>query len=208
MKQTSKEIYQFERYVGMDRWSSYYCQLCEILEQKPESVLEIGIGGHIIGDCLKGRGITYISVDIDKDLSPDVVADVTALPFEDNSFDVVCAFEILEHLPFEKFEQAIMELARVSRHGVLVSLPHFGPSIRLEFKIPLLPRVRFAYKIPFPKKHIFNGEHYWEIGKRDYPLSRIRTVLLRHFVIRKEFVPFENQYHHFFVLKSMKFDLT
>lgn len=204
MKQVDTETYQFERYVGMDRWSSYYYQLREILEQKPESVLEIGIGGHIVDSCLKNLGIVYTSVDNAENLSPDVVADVTALPFKEHSFDVVCAFEILEHLPFGKFEQALAELARVARHRILISLPHFGPSIRLEFKIPFLPRIRFAYKIPFPKKHIFNGQHYWEIGKCDYPPSLIRSILLKHFIIHKEFVPFENQYHHFFIMEVRK----
>ena len=203
MKQIDKDAYQFARYVGIDRWSSYYYQLREILEQKPASVLEIGIGDHVVGNYLKGRGVAYTSTDIAEDLSPDVVADVTALPFEDSSFDVVCAFEVLEHLPFEKFEQALAELARVARNKILISVPHFGPSLRLEFKIPFLPRVRLACKVPFPKMHIFNGQHYWEIGKRGYSVRRIRNCISKFGRIRKEFIPFENQYHHFFIIEKI-----
>ena len=202
MKQVDKQSYQFERYVGIDRWSSYHYQLREIFACKPASVLEIGVGDRVVGNVLKEHGVAYTSADIAEDLLPDVVADVLALPFADKSFDVVCAFEVLEHLPFEKLEPALVELARVSRRDVLISVPHFGPSLRLECKLPFVPRMRFACKIPFPVKHTFNGQHYWEIGKSGFPARRIRAALLRRFSIRKEFVPFENQYHHFFVLQK------
>ena len=202
MKQVDKNAYEFERYVGIDRWASYHYQLREIFAQKPDSVLEIGVGDRVVGNILNDHSIAYTSADIAEDLLPDVVADVTALPFADASFDVVCAFEVLEHLPFEQFERALAELARVSRRAVLLSLPHFGPSVRLEFKIPCVPRIRFAFKIPLPMKHTFNGQHYWEIGKRGFPISRIRDILSKQFRIEREFVPFENQYHHFFVLKK------
>ena len=200
MKQVNKNAYRFEKYVGPDRWASYWHQLREVLLVLPSSVLEIGVGDGVFGDHLKSHGVAYTSVDIAEDLSPDVVADVTALPFPDESFDVVCAFEILEHVPFEGFDEALRELSRVSKRHVIISLPHFGPSIRFELKIPLVPRVRFAWKVQYPKRHRFNGEHYWEVGKRGFSVRRIRNALSSLFAIAKEFVPFENQYHRFFVL--------
>lgn len=201
-KQVNKDVYRFESYVGIDRWSSYYYQLREILAQKPSSVLEIGVGDHIIGDYLTGHNISYTSADIADDLSPDIVADVTDLPIPDASYDVVCAFEVLEHLPFGQFEKALGELARVSRRVVVLSLPHFGPPIQFLVKIPFLREFRFSIKIPFPRKHLFNGQHYWEIGKMGYSAEMVRAVLKKYFEITREFVPFENQYHHFFTLRK------
>jgi SAM-dependent methyltransferase len=43
------------------------------------------------------------------------------LPFEDGSFDCVCALEVLEHL--ERPRDALTELSRVSRRWLLVSVP-------------------------------------------------------------------------------------
>lgn len=43
------------------------------------------------------------------------------LPFEDNSFELVCAIEVLEHL--ERPRDALGEMARVSSHALLVSVP-------------------------------------------------------------------------------------
>jgi SAM-dependent methyltransferase len=201
--QVAKEHYDFECYGHLDRWVSYYMQLRETFRFKPKSVLEIGVGDKVFGDYLRNNtGISYTSVDIAEDLRPNVIGSVTELPFQNRSFDVVVAFEVLEHIPFEKFEQALSEIARVARTGAVISLPHFGPPIKLSFKIPLVPEVKVAWKIPFPARHVFNGEHYWEIGKRGYPIGCIRDVLRSHFVLENDFVPFESQYHHFFILRK------
>lgn len=201
MKQVDKSAYAFGRYSGEDRFASYHVQLRELFACAPASVLEIGVGEGVVGDYLRrNTAIAYTSLDIANDLHPDHVGDVRALPFPDAAFDVVCAFEVLEHLPFEDFERALRELVRVSKGSIIISLPHFGPPVRFLLKVPFLPEIRFAFKIPFPRTHVFNGEHYWEIGKRGYPLSRIRAAMRRHAIIIKEFVPFGNQYHRFFVL--------
>ena len=203
MKQVNKTAYQFFSYAHPGRFVSYYHQLSEVLSLNPVSVLEIGVGDGIFRDYLKGNtDVAYTSVDVADDLHPDVVGDVTKLPFKDGTFDVVCAFEVLEHISFERFEDALLELARVSRGPVVLSLPHFGPPLQFLLKIPLLKEIRFSWKVPFPKAHIFNGQHYWEIGKKGYSTQDIRTVLEKHFKVVKEFIPFENQYHHFFVLQK------
>jgi hypothetical protein len=163
----------------------------------------VGAGDNVLKNYLeRNTHIKHTSVDIAEDLRPDVIGSIDKLPFNDQTFNVVCAFEVLEHLPFEKFEQAILEMKRVASKHVMFSIPHFGPAIKLNVKIPFLPEVRFAFKVPFPKVHTFNGQHYWELGKRGYPVKRIRDILQKHFTILKEFVPYENQYHHFFILKK------
>lgn len=202
-KQVERHAYEFERYCGVDRWGSYWYQIREVLALHPKSVLEIGVGDGVFGGYLKGNtSVAYRSCDIADDLKPDIVGSVEALPLPDDAVDVVVAFEVLEHLPFEKFETALLELRRVATHTVILSLPHYGPSLRLSFKFPFIGEKRFAWKIPHHPVHVFNGQHYWEIGKRGYELSVVKRVLEKHFTIEKEFVPFENQYHHFFILRK------
>jgi len=56
-----------------------------------------------------------------------MVADITALPFKNNVFDVVICSEILEHVPHQ--EAAVHEVTRVVKPGkdVVVSVPRYLP---------------------------------------------------------------------------------
>jgi 2-polyprenyl-3-methyl-5-hydroxy-6-metoxy-1,4-benzoquinol methylase len=49
------------------------------------------------------------------------VADLTALPFEDDSFDLVLCLEVLEHIPDPA--PALAELSRVCRGSIVLSVP-------------------------------------------------------------------------------------
>lgn len=194
--------YNFSRYVYFSRWASYWHQLAETLKDQPETVLLIGVGDRLVVQALKEYGSAVTTLDIEESLKPDAVGSVEVLPFPDASFDAVVCAEVLEHLPFDRFEIALGELARVSKGRVVLSLPHFGPPVKLLLKIPFFPEIRLAFKIPVPLRHVYNGEHHWEIGKRGYAVQKIRAVLRQFFIIEKEFVPFENQYHHFFILEK------
>jgi SAM-dependent methyltransferase len=50
------------------------------------------------------------------------------LPFGERSFDVVSAFETLEHLPPDLVPRAASELFRVTRGFLIATIPSFGPN--------------------------------------------------------------------------------
>lgn len=64
-----------------------------------ETVLEIGAGSGWVGDYLKGKGCSYVSIDV---LPPaDIVGDIREwkhLGLKEGSFDVIVAFEVVEHV--------------------------------------------------------------------------------------------------------------
>jgi ubiquinone/menaquinone biosynthesis C-methylase UbiE len=204
-KQVDKKHYGFKKYCFPDRWASYWYQLDEILKLKPQSVLEVGAGDRVIANYLQDNaGIAYTSVDIAADLEPDIVSSVDDLKINDNSFDLVACFEVLEHLPFEKFIKSLQELHRVSKHYVIISLPHWGRHFPLSLRLPGFKRIRLQSKINlWPIKHKFRGQHYWEIGKKNYPIKLIRKHIKQTgFEIIKDYIAFDSPYHHFFVLKK------
>ena len=204
-KQVDRAHYAFGRYGHVGRFASYHYQLREVLALNPSSVLEVGVGDGVFGCYLKNQtAIRYTALDVAEDLHPDVVGDIKDMPCADGSHDVVCAFQVLEHLPWEEVPRALAEMARVTRTHVVLSVPHFAPQLKFLLKIPLVPELRVAVKIPFPRTHRFDGEHYWELGKRGYPVRRFRALLGRYGSITREFVPFEYQYHWFFVLEKKK----
>lgn len=185
------------------RWASYWHQIDEILVVNPKKVLIIGKGNGLVSEYLKLAGVKIVVLDIDETLKPDVITSVLKMPFSDNEFDVVLCAEVLEHLPYNEFNKALSEIKKVAKIGAVISLPHFGPAIRFLLKFPILPEIKFMIKVPYPKKHVFKGEHYWEIGKRDYPLRRIKNDIKKSgFTIENDYIVFENPLHHFFVLKK------
>lgn len=194
--------YKFHNYDYKDRWISYWYQIDEVLKLGLKTVLEIGIGNGTVAEYLEKQGLKVKTLDIDRNLNPDFTASVLDMPLENNSFDVILCAEILEHLPFEDFEKGLLELKRVSKKYLVLSLPHFGPPVKFSFKTPLLKEIKIAFKIPYHPKHKLGGVHYWEIGKRKYSSRKIRNIIEKHFKIRKEFIPFENQYHHFYILEK------
>jgi len=115
---------------------------------------------------------------------------------------VLCA-EVLEHLPYDEFSKALSEIKRAAKFGAILSLPHFGPAIRFLLKLPFSPEVKFLWKLPYSRRHVFKGEHYWEIGRQGYSLGKIREEIKKSgFSITKDYVIFENPLHHFFILKK------
>jgi ubiquinone/menaquinone biosynthesis C-methylase UbiE len=204
-KQVDKEKYSFGKYTNLQRWSSYWYQVDEILKCKPESVLEVGVGDNFLSNYLKNNTeIKYKSLDIAEDLNPDIVGSVDEIPVESNTFDLVCAFEVLEHLPYEKFQIALKEMMRVSKKHVIISLPHWGRHFSFEFRLPYFKKIRWQYKMNlFPIAHKFDREHYWEMGKREYSLNKIKNdINLSGFKITKDFMPFYSPYNHFFNLEK------
>jgi len=63
------------------------------------------------------------TVDIDPDLKPDHIASAKKLRFDDNSYDCVCAFQMLERLPYDQSIQAFAEMTKLTRKNLVISLP-------------------------------------------------------------------------------------
>jgi hypothetical protein len=55
----------------------------------------------------------------------------------------------------------------------------------------------------FYKKHKFDGQHYWEIGKKNYTQKKIRKIMENIFKVKEIFTAKENTYHTFFLLEKL-----
>ncbi len=55
-----------------------------------------------------------------------------SLPFDDNSYDIVCALDVLEHL--ENIHSAFNEIKRIGKKAAIISLPNMAHwTFRLQF---------------------------------------------------------------------------
>jgi len=211
--------YSFQKnYDTIERFISYFYQISLIGELSVKEILEIGIGNKTVSNYLKQAGFTVTTCDYDESLQPDFVADIRELPMEENSFDVVLACEILEHIPWKDVTTALAELHRVTKKYAIVSIPYSSGSIEIVFASQLIPKI---FKKPFlalflriPKfwhKHKFNGiegSHYWEMGRRYYSIRKTRKTLCENFNIVKEVRPLlsSSLNHYFFVLETKDSD--
>ena len=176
--QTDPSDYFNRKYVNSDRLASYTHKVESVTDLLPASVLEIGVGNGITRDIIKKLVGVIKTLDIDPKLKPDFVGSVTAMPFPDSSHDLVLAAEILEHLPWDDLPKALSEIKRVSKKFAVITLPHAGYTFSLQFKLPLLKRKSFTWKLPhFWKEHKFNGQHYWELGKKGFSRTRVTKIM-------------------------------
>jgi ubiquinone/menaquinone biosynthesis C-methylase UbiE len=96
-------------------------------------VLEVGCGTGLILERLARHAQEVVGVDLSPGMAakarargwPVVVGSATALPFADASFDLVCSFKVLAHVP--DIERALAELARVTRPGGHLALEFYNP---------------------------------------------------------------------------------
>lgn len=95
-------------------------------------LLDVGCGDNPLLEWLPG-GASYVGLDYPPTIGKgyrgraDVLADAQSLPFADESFDVVVAFDLLEHVQVPL--QAVCEMRRALKHGgvLLVQVPFLYP---------------------------------------------------------------------------------
>ena len=85
------------------------------------NILNIGGGGKRHLQSKLGASYQVFEVDLDGDCDLIFDLDSGPLPLEGKAFDLSCAFDVLEHL--ENFHSVVDEIVRISRDGVLLSLP-------------------------------------------------------------------------------------
>jgi ubiquinone/menaquinone biosynthesis C-methylase UbiE len=95
-------------------------------------VLEVGCGTGLILSRLAPEAASAYGVDLspnmlqgarDRGLSV-ALGSATSLPFRDDSFDLVCSFKVLAHVP--DIEKALREIARVTRPGGRMALEFYN----------------------------------------------------------------------------------
>lgn len=199
------EHYFTGQYDTKKRFACYWNQINSVIQGRPTEILEIGVGNKFVYDYLKKHGYQVRSLDYNIILHPDIAGSVDQLPLRSNSFDTVMCCEVLEHLPFDLFAKSLRELERVARNRVVISLPTVERFYRLDAILPKLPNFRRLWECPKRNKpvHHFDGEHYWELGKKGYGKSVVvKTIQESGLTIVDDFRDFDDPIHQFFILEK------
>ena len=193
MDKTSDEFRILSNDVQQHRehhWLSVFHQLTiPVCLEDVYSVCEFGPGRGFLGAALKFYGIEYCCADVvDYGAKPDYLCDIMSFP-EDKTFDLVCAFQTLEHNPPETFVPHLLKMASVSNKYVYISLPYFGRWFSMNLSINL-PKLRGNFSKTFTmdrmnkkrpleeyrkSKTPFN-HHWFEVGDKGFK----KKDLIRH----------------------------
>lgn len=173
------------------------------------SVLEIGVGNHLVSDHLKSCGYDVTTFDIDKNLKPDVVGDLRNIQdfFNPDSFDVIIAGQVLEHIPFDLFIPVLHELKKISRNKVIISIPDIRPYFQILFHTPFFQRffgkeyISLHFKIPRNRHSVVGvGHHFWEIGSMGITPKNILDELHKVFSSVQVKISILDRMHVFYIL--------
>ncbi|MFH1985712.1 MAG: methyltransferase domain-containing protein [Pseudomonadota bacterium] len=204
--QVAPDHYAGSSYDSKERFISYWYQINEIFLLQPSRLLEIGIGNRFVSRYLKDHNQDITTLDIDYRLMPDVVGSVLSIPFRDKYFDTVTCCEILEHLPYSEFLNSLREINRVTKKHVILSLPDITTVYRFLIELPRFRTIKKSIQHPFHRsaEHIFDGQHYWEIGKTGFSYKNILLDIYKaDFRILKTYRIWEFMYHRFFILSKI-----
>jgi uncharacterized UPF0146 family protein len=204
----NKDCYYSDLYFSTDQFISFSEQIRLVKHLNRKNILEIGIGNGIVADFLKKAGLTVTTLDINANLSPDIVGSVTDLLdiFKESNFDIVLCAEVLEHMPFEYFEQAISNISKTTNEYAILTLPRCQKVIvdfQFNLKIPKFSYIEKGIFFSIPSSKI-SKEHHWELdSSKKTKYKEIVRILDKYFSITTSGRFRFRAYHQYFILKKI-----
>jgi len=203
--QVSQEHFFTKEYLNKERFLALREQLLVCLETNGNSFLEIGPGPNLLTPLLKQFGKSTTTLDISDELKPDIVGDLFHIPCDADTFDVSCAFQVLEHILFDKLSLALSEMNRVSKGKVIFSVPDHAGLKRPQFRVLLNA---WGREIKYEHlKRIYSdisnpAQHCWEIGCRGIDIHCLMDSINKaNLHCLKHYIPCT--YFHFFVCERI-----
>jgi len=181
-EKTEGVVYKFcanwiHKLESREHWEFYWFQqkiMQDLLDHKNDTVLEIGVGSGFTANYLRAKGVSITTFDIDPEKKPDIVGNVVNYGFS-KPYDCLLAFEILEHIPYEEFENIIEDIPNFTKKYAFVSLPRNLISLtRGSIKLPFIPPLRWNIRIK--RRKIVEPHHHWEMDFKTYSVEKVERT--------------------------------
>lgn len=126
-------LWTVERYLKSDADRRRFSACLQMIPDSVTSILDVGCGNGIFLAMLEKQNHKRKLIGIERSSaarkmsvcdSPVLDGTIEAISHKDRSFDLVAALEVIEHLPFQVYENALREVQRVAKHFILLSVPY------------------------------------------------------------------------------------
>ena len=203
----TRDLYFGDHYFSDNQMTSMTKQIQYVHARRPKRVLEIGLGNGFVSSFLSSAGYDVTTMDINENLKPDVVGDITELDsyFENGAFDLVLCAEVLEHMPLADSLKALEKMSIVSSKHVIVTLPRSQKILfDFQFYMKLPTFARFAsglfMSLPWRRENILN--HHWELdSKKKTTIKEMKKLMEENYKVASLEREKLNPYHYFFALE-------
>ena len=201
------------------QFNSIWYQVKDIIRNRSiKTVLEFGTGRNVSKALIEHFNIDHHYVDFDnKRFIPDEVS--TILEYKtDRRYDIVCAFQVLEHNPIETIKDHLIKMNSLSNEYVLISVPYSGRWISINMEMNFMPsrfgRWRKTILITWPrifkksrpieeykKRNDKYNPHWWELGDKNLSKMIFKNIITEAGLkIKKQFHNEYFPYHYFYLL--------
>ena len=103
--------------------------IIKIIPQDVNTILDAGCGSGAVVNSLPKNFKRVVGLDFSEKalgyvLTEKVLAGIEDIPFEDKSFDLAICSEVLEHLDEDIYSKALIELQRISKKYIILTVPN------------------------------------------------------------------------------------
>lgn len=148
-------------------------------------ILEVGANAHKnLGEFLPKDKITYLDIEVPEELQNDsdyIQGDATQMEFSDNAFDVIVALDVYEHIPAERREAFLGEIARVASKGFIICAPFEKEGVHAaECRVNANFQCMYGYNHPWLEEHLANGLPLLEEAEQVYRNMGVEVTVFSH----------------------------
>lgn len=138
----------FDKYLKSTKWDDNWYHVANNIIRyfKPASVFEVGCGKGFLVKALNDKKVPTKGCDISKYAIKNAFhkncynADASKIPEKDNSYELVCAIDVLEHLEEKDQQKTISEIKRITTRFVLIRCPMY-PYQNIHLKDPTMGHI-------------------------------------------------------------------